>query len=75
MPYADAPTGRDPGRAMLGGVAETKFDKWIAQHYEALWPELFEPAFIEPTVDFLAELAAPARRSSSASAPGASRCR
>ena len=42
---------------MLHGMAETHFDEWIAQHYDTLWPELFDPAFVEPTVDFLAELA------------------
>ena len=30
---------------MLCCVAETHFDEWIAQHIEALWPELFDPAF------------------------------
>lgn len=38
---------------MLGRVAETHFDEWIARHYETLWPELFDPALIERTVDFL----------------------
>jgi hypothetical protein len=38
-------------------VAETHFDEWIAQHYETLWPELFDPAFVEPSLDFLADLA------------------
>jgi SAM-dependent methyltransferase len=38
-------------------VAETHFDDWIAEHYRTLWPELFEPALIERTVDFLAGLA------------------
>lgn len=38
-------------------MAETQFDEWIAQHYETLWPELFDPAFVEPTLDFLADLA------------------
>lgn len=38
-------------------MAETRFDEWIASRYATLWPELFEPAVIEPTVDFLAELA------------------
>jgi SAM-dependent methyltransferase len=37
-------------------VAETRFDEWIAQHYRTLWPELFEPALIKRTVDFLAGL-------------------
>jgi SAM-dependent methyltransferase len=42
---------------MLHHVAETHFDEWIAQHYEILWPELFEPAVVDPAVDFLADLA------------------
>ncbi|MPZ12899.1 MAG: methyltransferase domain-containing protein [Chloroflexi bacterium] len=38
-------------------MPETHFDEWIAQHYHLLWPELFDPAFVEPTLDFLADLA------------------
>ena len=38
-------------------MAETYFDEWIARHYDTLWPELFDPAFVEPSVDFLTELA------------------
>jgi len=38
-------------------VAETYFDQWIARHYAQLWPELFDPVVLDPTVDFLAELA------------------
>ena len=34
------------------------FDEWVAQRYEQLWPELFDPAVLGPAVDFLAELAA-----------------
>jgi hypothetical protein len=33
------------------------FDEWIAARYERLWPELFDPAVIDPAVDFLARLA------------------
>src|SRR5258705_3602642 len=33
------------------------FDEWIAQRYATLWPELFDPAVVDPTVNFLAELA------------------
>lgn len=29
---------------MLRPLPETHFDEWIAEHYENLWPELFEPA-------------------------------
>lgn len=34
---------------MLQLMAETHFDDWIARQYATLWPELFDPAFIEPT--------------------------
>ena len=33
------------------------FDAWVAEHYEVLWPELYEPAVLDPVVDFLARLA------------------
>ena len=33
------------------------FDAQIAKSYEAKWPELFEPAVVDPAVSFLAELA------------------
>jgi SAM-dependent methyltransferase len=39
-------------------VAQTHFDEWTAARYEALWPELFEPALVRRTVGVLAELAA-----------------
>jgi SAM-dependent methyltransferase len=38
-------------------VSETVFDDWVAQRYERLWPELFDPAVLDPAVDFLAALA------------------
>ena len=38
-------------------VPELNFDERIAKRYEDLWPELFEPAVVDPAVDFLAELA------------------
>jgi SAM-dependent methyltransferase len=38
-------------------VAETHFDERIAQRYQDLWPELFDPTLIEETVDLLAVLA------------------
>jgi len=38
-------------------VAETQFDEWVAQHYQILWPELFDPELVTATVDFLAGLA------------------
>ena len=42
---------------MLFSMAKSNFDEWIAQRYQTLWPELFEPAVVEPTVAFLADLA------------------
>ena len=30
------------------------FDEWIAKRYATLWPELFDPAVVEPAVSFLA---------------------
>jgi len=42
---------------MLCHVPDALFDEWIAQRYEALWPELFDPAVVDPAVSFLAELA------------------
>lgn len=42
---------------MLDSVADTQFHDWIARHYETLWPELFDPAVVEPVVDRLADLA------------------
>jgi SAM-dependent methyltransferase len=38
-------------------VPENYFDEPIAQTYEAKWPELFEPAVVDPAVNFLADLA------------------
>jgi SAM-dependent methyltransferase len=43
--------------AMLRPMPENYFDERIAESYEAKWPELFEPAVVEPAVRFLAELA------------------
>ncbi|MFC5823796.1 class I SAM-dependent DNA methyltransferase [Nonomuraea insulae] len=38
-------------------MPENNFDERIANSYEAKWPELFDPAVIDPVVDFLADLA------------------
>jgi len=38
-------------------VPKNYFDERIAKSYEAKWPNLHEPALIEPVVDVLAELA------------------
>ena len=39
-------------------MPENYFDRRVAETYEAKWPELFDPAVIDPVVSFLAELAA-----------------
>jgi SAM-dependent methyltransferase len=39
-------------------VPKNYFDEPIAKTYEAKWPELFEPAVVDPAVSFLADLAA-----------------
>jgi len=38
-------------------VSENYFDERIAATYEVKWPELFEPAVVDPAVSFLADLA------------------
>jgi len=38
-------------------VPENYFGDRIAETYEAKWPELFEPAVVDPAVSFLADLA------------------
>lgn len=40
-------------------MSGTHFDEWVASHYEQLWPELFDPAVVEPAVALLADLAGP----------------
>ncbi len=45
----------------FGGVPEHYFDGWVAQRYEALWPQLFDPQVVEPAVSFLADLAGDGR--------------
>lgn len=42
-------------------VPENRFDEWIAQRYEVLWPELFDAAVLDPAVDFLVDLAGAGR--------------
>jgi SAM-dependent methyltransferase len=37
-------------------VSQNYFDERIAATYEAKWPELFEPAVVDPAVSFLADL-------------------
>ena len=46
-------------RCHAAPVPANYFDKRIAKSYEAKWPELFEPAAVDPVVRFLAELAGP----------------
>ena len=41
---------------MLPPVPRNYFDERIAKSYEAKWPELFEPAVVDPAVRFLADL-------------------
>ena len=38
-------------------MPELNFDERIAKRYEDLWPDLFEPAVVDPAVNFLAERA------------------
>ena len=51
--------------ATVSGHAETVphnyFDERIANEYDARWAELFDPAVVDPAVDFLAGLAAAGR--------------
>lgn len=42
---------------MVMSVAKTHFDDWVADRYESLWPELFDPSVVNPAVSFLADLA------------------
>jgi hypothetical protein len=44
-------------RCHAAPVPANYFDERIAKSYEARWPELFEPAAVDPVVLFLAELA------------------
>jgi SAM-dependent methyltransferase len=46
---------KDPCHA--APMPKNYFDERIAKSYEAKWPELFEPAMVDPVVAFLAELA------------------
>jgi hypothetical protein len=40
-------------------MPESRFDAWVAEQYDALWPELFDPTVVEQTVEFLARWAGP----------------
>ncbi|TDD25525.1 class I SAM-dependent methyltransferase [Nonomuraea diastatica] len=40
-------------------MPEDNFDERTAQTYEAKWPELFDPAVVDPAVRFLTDLAGP----------------
>jgi SAM-dependent methyltransferase len=42
---------------MLPVVPTNHFDERVARSYETRWPELFEPAAIDPVVEFLAGMA------------------
>ncbi len=50
------------------------FDEWIASQYETLWPELFDPAVIDPTASWR-NWPEPVLPLNLASAPAASPCR
>jgi SAM-dependent methyltransferase len=43
------------------GDADGNFDEGVAATYDESSADMFEPAVVEPTVDFLAELAGPGR--------------
>ena len=43
--------------AIVRLVPDLYFDERIARSYEAKWPELFEPAVVDPAVNFLDHLA------------------
>jgi SAM-dependent methyltransferase len=38
-------------------MPESRFDAWVAERYDTLWPELFDPTLVEQTVEFLASWA------------------
>lgn len=38
-------------------MPENLFDESVAQRYKRLWPAIFDPAVVDPAVDFLADLA------------------
>jgi SAM-dependent methyltransferase len=42
-------------------MAESHFDERVAAKYETYWPEIHEPAVVEPAVSFLADLASDGR--------------
>jgi Methyltransferase domain len=46
---------------MAEGAGLSFFDEWIAQRYDTLWPELFDPDVVDPVVDLLAALAGAGR--------------
>ena len=58
--HRDGSGRRDAGqRCHAAPVPANYFDERTAKSYEARWPELFEPAAVDPVVRFLAELAGP----------------
>jgi SAM-dependent methyltransferase len=38
-------------------MAESHFDEWVAERYEVLIADLYDPAVLDPAVDFLAQVA------------------
>ena len=67
--------GRPRRRAEPSAVSRNWFGADVAERYDDSTGEQFDPRVIDATVDFLAGLAGEVPRSSSASAPAASRCR
>ena len=75
-PRAAGRRGRGRRRAPRGlaPVRENYFGERVAERYDESSGEMFDPAVVGATVDFLAELAATAPHSSSGSARAGSRC-
>ena len=66
---------RWPGSRRQGWPVHNYFDDVVAETYDEGSPEMFGPAVLGPTVDFLAGLAGDRPLSSSRSAPAGSRSR
>ena len=44
-------------RSVVRPGSNVHFDERIASRYDVLWADLFDPAVVDPAVDFLADLA------------------
>src|SRR3954452_3414846 len=51
-------------------VPENYFDDWVAERYDVLWADSFDPEVVEPAVGLLAELAGDGRALELGIAPG-----